>query len=34
MASRASVARFAQAGVVPASTKAVLSEARRSWSRP
>jgi nicotinamidase-related amidase len=34
MASRVSVARFAQAGVVPVSTNAVLSEAHRTWARP
>jgi nicotinamidase-related amidase len=34
MASRASVARFAQAGVIPISTNAVLSEAHRTWNRP
>ena len=34
MASRASVARFAQAGVVPTSTNAVLSEVHRTWNRP
>lgn len=34
MASRTSVARFAQAGVVPTTTNAVLSEAHRTWNRP
>jgi nicotinamidase-related amidase len=34
MASRATVARFAQAGVVPTSTNAVLSETHRTWNRP
>ncbi|MEQ8294725.1 MAG: isochorismatase family protein [Roseovarius sp.] len=34
MASRVSVARFAQAGVVPTTTNAVLSEAHRTWNRP
>lgn len=34
MASRASVARFAQAGVIPISTNAVLSETHRTWNRP
>jgi nicotinamidase-related amidase len=34
MASRTTVARFAQAGVVPTSTNAVLSEAHRTWARP
>lgn len=34
MASRASVARFAQAGVIPVSTNAVLSETHRTWNRP
>ncbi|YBV97955.1 isochorismatase family protein [Phyllobacteriaceae bacterium JZ32] len=34
MASRTSLARFAQAGVVPISTNAVLSEAHRTWNRP
>lgn len=33
-ASRVSVARFAQAGVVPISTNAVLSESHRTWNRP
>lgn len=33
MASRVTVARFAQAGVVPTSTNAVLSEAHRTWNR-
>jgi nicotinamidase-related amidase len=34
MASRTSIARFAQAGVVPTTTNAVLSEAHRTWNRP
>lgn len=34
MASRASVARFAQGGVIPISTNAVLSEVHRTWARP
>lgn len=34
MASRTSLARFAQAGVVPISTNAILSEAHRTWNRP
>ena len=34
MASRTSLARFAQSGIVPTSTNAVLSEAHRTWARP
>ena len=34
LASRTSIARFAQAGVIPTSTNAVLSEAHRTWARP
>lgn len=34
MSSRVTVARFAQAGVIPTSTNAVLSEAHRTWNRP
>jgi Isochorismatase family len=34
MASRASIARFAQAGVIPTTTNSVLSEAHRTWNRP
>ncbi|ODN71520.1 hypothetical protein A6302_01124 [Methylobrevis pamukkalensis] len=34
MASRTSVARFAQAGVVPTTTNAILSELHRTWNRP
>ncbi|NYG44824.1 nicotinamidase-related amidase [Bradyrhizobium sp. IAR9] len=34
MASRTTVARFVQSGVVPTSTNAVLSEAHRTWARP
>src|SRR6185369_4284654 len=34
MASRTTVARFIQAGVIPTSTNAVLSEMHRTWNRP
>jgi nicotinamidase-related amidase len=34
LASRTTIARFAQAGVVPTSTNAVLSEMHRTWKRP
>lgn len=34
MASRVTVARFAQAGVIPTSTNAVLCEVHRTWNRP
>jgi nicotinamidase-related amidase len=34
MASRTTLARFTQAGVVPTSTNAVLSETHRTWARP
>src|SRR5499425_3953578 len=34
MASRTTLARFMQAGVIPTSTNAVLSEAHRTWNRP
>ena len=34
MTSRTTLARFAQAGVVPTSTNAVLSEMHRTWNRP
>jgi len=34
MASRTSVARFAQAGVIPTSANAVLCEVHRTWNRP
>jgi nicotinamidase-related amidase len=34
MASRTTVARFIQAGVIPTSTNAVLSETHRTWNRP
>lgn len=34
LASRTTIARFAQAGVIPTSTNAVLSEAHRTWNRP
>jgi len=34
MASRTTLARFTQAGVVPTTTNAVLSEMHRTWNRP
>ena len=34
MASRTTLARFAQAGVIPTSTNAVLCEIHRTWNRP
>src|SRR5262245_29945453 len=34
MASRVTIARFAQAGVIPTSTNAVLCEVQRTWNRP
>ena len=34
IASRTTVARFAQAGIVPISTNAVLCELHRTWNRP
>ena len=34
MASRTTLARFVQAGVIPTSTNAVLSEIHRTWNRP
>jgi nicotinamidase-related amidase len=34
MASRTTLARFIQAGVIPTSTNAVLSETHRTWNRP
>jgi nicotinamidase-related amidase len=34
LASRTTLARFIQAGVIPTSTNAVISEAHRSWNRP
>src|SRR3954447_9979990 len=34
MASRTSLARFVQGGVIPTSTNAVLSEIHRTWNRP
>ena len=34
MASRTTLARFAQAGIIPTSTNAVLSETHRTWNRP
>lgn len=34
LASSTSIARFAQGGVIPTSTNAVLSEVHRTWNRP
>ncbi len=34
LASRTTLARFTQAGVVPTSTNALLSETHRTWNRP
>lgn len=34
MASRTSLARFVQGGVIPTTTNAVLSEVHRTWARP
>ena len=34
LASRTTLARFAQSGIVPTSTNAVLSEMHRTWNRP
>ena len=34
IASRTTLARFAQAGIIPTSTNAVLCEAHRTWARP
>lgn len=34
MASRTTLARFAQAGIVPTSANAVLCEVQRTWNRP
>ena len=34
MVSRVTLARFAQAGVIPTSTNAVLCEVHRTWNRP
>ena len=34
MASRTTLARFAQAGIVPTSTNAVICELHRTWNRP
>jgi nicotinamidase-related amidase len=34
MASRTSLARFVQGGIIPTSTNAVLSEVHRTWNRP
>lgn len=34
LASRTTLARFTQAGIIPTSTNAVLSELHRTWARP
>jgi hypothetical protein len=34
MVSRVTVARFAQAGIIPTSANAVLCEIHRTWNRP
>nr|WP_302847599.1 isochorismatase family protein [Variovorax sp. OV329] len=34
MSSRTTLARFTQAGVIPTSTNAILSELHRTWTRP
>ncbi len=34
LASRTTLARFIQAGVIPTSTNAMLSEVHRTWNRP
>ena len=34
MASQASLARFAQGGVIPTTTNSILSEVHRTWNRP
>jgi hypothetical protein len=34
LASRTTITRFTQSGVIPTSTNAVLSEAHRTWNRP
>ena len=34
LASRTTLARFAQAGVIPTTANAVLSETHRTWNRP
>ena len=34
MASRTTLARFAQAGIIPTSANSVLSEIHRTWNRP
>jgi hypothetical protein len=34
MASRTSLARFVQGGVIPTTTNVVLSEVHRTWNRP
>jgi hypothetical protein len=34
IASHTSLARFAQAGIIPTTTNSVLSEVHRTWNRP
>lgn len=34
MASRTTLARFTQAGIVPTTTNAVICELHRTWARP
>ena len=34
LVSRTTLARFAQAGIIPTSANAVLSEMHRTWNRP
>ena len=34
LASRTTLGRFVQAGIIPTSTNAVLSETHRTWNRP
>jgi hypothetical protein len=34
LASRTTLARFVQGGVIPTTTNAVLSESHRTWNRP
>ena len=34
LASRTTLGRFIQAGIIPTSTNAVLSETHRTWNRP
>lgn len=34
MVSRTTLARFAQAGIIPTSTNAILAEVQRTWNRP